>query len=294
MDKVNLFLLGPPRCGTTSLAAFLDGIEGVCFSNPKEPYFFNDDIWKRGCYSIGEYHACFSHASPSDFVFAEGSVFYFYSDSAIRKILQYNPSAKFVVVLRNPIDLVYSLHGKLLSQCDENISDFSVAWNLQSDRRAGKSIPALCADSKVLQYSEMGKIGTRMKFIMSMIPDENLKIIIFDELINNSDAIAKDLLEFIGISPASIPLLPRENSHSINRRNIISNTIKAAVVFKNSVPVIRNFRFGVYSRLLDLSSRPGVRANLSPNVRALLSSEFQPEVRLLSELLARDFSNWLK
>lgn len=43
MSSPNFFILGVPKCGTSSLAWWLSQHPQVWFSRIKEPHFFNDD-----------------------------------------------------------------------------------------------------------------------------------------------------------------------------------------------------------------------------------------------------------
>ncbi len=113
MKKPSLFIIGAPKCGTTALCAYLANHPSVCFSEPKEAKFFHDDfsVEHRLATTEEEYLKCFSHQQASDQVLAEGTVWYLFSQVAVRRILAFNPEAKFVVMLRNPVDLSHSLHG---------------------------------------------------------------------------------------------------------------------------------------------------------------------------------------
>ena len=64
----------------------------------------------------------------------EGSVSYLYYPQAISRILEINPRAKFIVMVRNPTEMIYSYHSRLLAVLEENVNDFFTAWNLQDDR----------------------------------------------------------------------------------------------------------------------------------------------------------------
>ena len=44
MRKPNLFIVGAPRCGTTSLWSYLKGHLEIYMSTPKELYFFDADV----------------------------------------------------------------------------------------------------------------------------------------------------------------------------------------------------------------------------------------------------------
>jgi hypothetical protein len=42
--KPNFFIIGAPKCGTTSLSVYLSEHQEIVMSNPKEPHYFSTDI----------------------------------------------------------------------------------------------------------------------------------------------------------------------------------------------------------------------------------------------------------
>ena len=54
MIRPNFFILGAPKCGTTSVAAWLSEHQEVYMSPTKEPHFFNTDH-KRFLNSLESY-----------------------------------------------------------------------------------------------------------------------------------------------------------------------------------------------------------------------------------------------
>ena len=290
----NFFILGAPRCGTTALAMYLAKCDDICFSNPKEPYYFNDGIWKRGFTTLEDYLQCFSHMQEKHLLVGEGSVFYFYSDQTVRNILAFNPNAKFIVMLRNPIDLIYSLHGKLLAHHDENISDFETAWNAQNDRLKGNLIPSLCNDPKVLQYSEMGKIGTRLNSLTKLIDKSKIHVIIYDDLVSDPQGELVKVLKFLGSSQSHANNFQKENAHRTVTSGVLSKTLKVMNDLKMKTPILRSLTFGLYDKFYQATSMESSRTNLSDDFRDKLVEVYRSEVELLSVMLGRDFSYWLK
>jgi len=43
LTRANVFILGAPKCGSTSLAAWLSQHPDAFVSDPKEPRYFNSD-----------------------------------------------------------------------------------------------------------------------------------------------------------------------------------------------------------------------------------------------------------
>src|SRR6056297_204893 len=98
IKKPNFFIIGAPKCGTTSMARYLGEHPDIFFSDPKEPNFFNTDFSEkiRITTEIKEYLKLFQGADKYRRV-GEGTVWYFFSKEAILYILKFNPEAKFIL-----------------------------------------------------------------------------------------------------------------------------------------------------------------------------------------------------
>ena len=44
MEKIDFFIIGAPKSGTTALASYLDNHEDIYITDPKEPSYFADDV----------------------------------------------------------------------------------------------------------------------------------------------------------------------------------------------------------------------------------------------------------
>src|SRR5881398_3142729 len=111
-----VFIVGAPRCGTTFLARHLKNHPDVCFSKVKEPHFFStadlrnlSDVELEKTVARDYLEKFFPHRAPHS-ILAEGSVTYLYTPHQLRPILRLWPNAKFVVAVRDPMQMVPSLH----------------------------------------------------------------------------------------------------------------------------------------------------------------------------------------
>ncbi|MDN5865524.1 MAG: sulfotransferase, partial [Gammaproteobacteria bacterium] len=152
------FIVGAPRCGTTAMSHYLSRHPQICFARPKEPHFFTSPLIVSGKASlrrdyIGRFFSHCGHAKP---ILGEGSVSYLYSKEALEGIVQVNPQARFIVMLRSPVAMIQSYHARMLLLLQEDVRDFGEAWRLQSLRARGKRIPRTCGDPRCLQYGEIG------------------------------------------------------------------------------------------------------------------------------------------
>src|SRR5882672_4936026 len=104
------FIVGAPKCGTTSLYAYLSRHPAVFMPRVKEPFFFCSDIQTTSMVrSLDDYCALFALA-PLGSMRGEASTLYLFSEVAIPRIMALRPDAKILVMLRNPSDAAYSFH----------------------------------------------------------------------------------------------------------------------------------------------------------------------------------------
>ena len=200
MKKPNFFIVGAPKSGTTALSEYLRAHPRVYMCTPKEPHYFATDIPNyRRVKTEEEYFGLFTAATHEHIAIGEASVFYLYSETAIQNIKKLASNSKIIVLLRNPIDLTYSIHSQLVLSRDENELDFQSAWGLNEARKEGLKIPKYCRDRKVLYYDEIAKLGNQIEKLLNIFPREQVKIIYFQEFIKNTRLIYQEVLDFLGV-----------------------------------------------------------------------------------------------
>ena len=169
-------IVGAPRCGTTTLARLLENHPSVAFSNVKEPHFFSrvdlndlDDDGLREVVSghyLGRY---FPDIDPRAQVMAEASVSYLYAPERLLPLLRLWPDAKFIIAARDPLELIPSLHQRLLYQGDETVADVEEAWRLIPERRQGRKVPRTCLDSRQLLFDEAASLGKHVSRFFEVV-----------------------------------------------------------------------------------------------------------------------------
>src|SRR4051812_29453240 len=101
----DFFIVGAPKCGTTALYEYLASHPYVFMPKTKDPHFFCEDmVGSRHAADLKDYLALFSDAGPDQIV-GEASVWYLFSEVAISKIFALRPDAKFIVMLRDPVEV---------------------------------------------------------------------------------------------------------------------------------------------------------------------------------------------
>src|SRR5271170_3647810 len=112
MRLPEFFIIGAPKCGTTSLALYLARHRQIFIPTIKEPHYFLTDLRRPGRVSNQRsYETLFKRAGAHHRISGEASVFYLLSRAAVPNILCFNPHAKFIVMVRSPLEMVVSLHA---------------------------------------------------------------------------------------------------------------------------------------------------------------------------------------
>ena len=288
----NLFIIGAPKCGTSSMIHYLSKHPQIFVSKVKEPHYFNKDSGHRYYFEEKDYLNLFSEANESHSYLCEGSVWYMYSEVAIEEILRFNPNAKFIIMLRNPVSMFFSLHQELLFGGSEDIKSVKEAWEIQEQRRNGKNIPNGCSDPRLLQYGEACKLGKQAFRVTQKIPEENLIFVLLDDLKSKSDSTYNKILKFLGVAPLSL-----ESYDIINKKKgRISYTLSKFFIFitklKKKFGIKRGL--GVLSALnklnisQDVSNEYGEVELLKP----ILSEYFKKDILLLEKVINKDLSHW--
>ncbi|MCP4662264.1 MAG: sulfotransferase domain-containing protein, partial [bacterium] len=160
MKRPDFFIVGAPKCGTTALYHYLSEHPQVFLPEFKEPHFFAEDLSTPDhiC-SEQEYLELFLPAGDEHRAVGEGSVWYLFSSTAARRIREFAPEAKVIVMFRSPVEMFVSLHNQMMASLYEEERDPERAWALQEARRRGEHLGELCEEPRVLQYGEVCRLG---------------------------------------------------------------------------------------------------------------------------------------
>jgi hypothetical protein len=289
MNRPNFFLLGAPRCGTTSMASWLGEHPQIYMSPEKEPNFFNSDH-RRYRTSLAAYERLFEPARETHLAVGEASVWYFYSTAAVPNILQYNPDAKFIVMLRNPVDMSYSLHDELFFTRHEDIADFATAWKLQEARRAGNRLPTLVWEPKFLQYGKACSLGIQLTRLYERVPSSRVSIVVMDDLRRDPRAVYRSVLSFLGVADDDRTEFSATNQAKVRRWPALVYLDRVAKSVKQIAGIEGGL--GLARRIEAWNQTERRRRPLDCAFQDELRRYFEADICTLERLTGRDFTCW--
>jgi len=294
MRRPDFFIVGAPKCGTTAMQDYLGQHPDIFMPEMKEAHFFGADLDAPVFFrDEKKYLALFTKAQNERRV-GEASVYYLYSKRAATEIKAFAPDASIIAMLRNPVEMIYSLHSQRLYNGNEDIEDFEAALDAEEDRKRGLRLPKDRHLLAGLFYRDVAKYSDQLQRYIETFGREKLKVIIFDELKRNTAEVYKDTCLFLGVDPTFNPLIRVINGNkgvrSVTYRNIIFRPSVLRTVARRVIPdTPRRKIIKVLERVnLKYEERPP----MNPELKQRLKEEFRPEVEKLSHLLGRDLTYW--
>lgn len=288
----NLFLIGAPKCGTTSLSTYLGERADVFVCDPKEPHHFSTDIAWHLTPDRSAYLDLFKAANESHRVVCDASVFYLYSDAAVPAILAFNPAAKFIVMVRNPLDMVVSMHGEARLDGTEDIAEVESAWHARLPRGSEPADSPSLQYPPIMHYQSVAENGRLLNRLYERVNRERVLVIVFDDFKKDTAREYRRVLDFLGLADDQRTCFSVYNTTKpVKWYRLHKLLVRMRTVLKRIGIDIRET--GLITFFIRLSGAEKSRRRLSPEFLHLLSQSFSADIQLLGDLLERDLSPWL-
>ena len=287
--KVDFFIVGAPKAGTTSLYHYLNEHPEIVMSRQKETdYFSDEDLQKQGLYygknrinTLEKYHSLFQNVDQKKI--GEASVSYLFYEDVPQKIKAYNSNSKIIIMLRNPVDRAFShfLMDYRLGLISKSFE--SVLENEKKDIKASLFYQ---------QYIELGQYFGQVKRYIEKFGKENVTIIFYYDFKNHVVKEVQKVYEFLEVdSKYRAKIENKHNTYSMPKNNWI-RLIYSFVSFRkilNRILPKRKVR-KIKEKLFIKSKKP----KLSDVLRARLINLYAHDIKQLEELLSVDLSQWKK
>ena len=302
MKKPNLFIVGHPKSGTTALYNFLRQHPNIFMSPIKEPRFFckdfikeSDLFHKQKCFYLdawsreqAAYLSLFADVK-SEKIIGECSTSYLYSKVAAAEIHKFNPRAKIIILLREPVSFLYSLYSQtafLLAR--ENVKDFKTSISLEKQRKLGQDIPSAIKHPSALFHSERIKYCEQFVRYYDLFGKSNVKVNIYEVFKENNKAVYNEILKFLDVNTNFVPKFDRHNTSQKPRFVSLNKRLKNPALIRKLRNIIPQSIWQKTTQQINkalLKREP--RKPLDPEFQRELMTEFKPEVINIGQLLGK-------
>lgn len=297
--KANFFIVGAPKCGTTAMSEYLRTHPQIFMSTPKEPSYFASDLpGLRYVDDLAEYERLFSRATADQCIIGEASPSYLFSAVAIENIAAYNPQARLLVMLRNPVEMLPSYHAQLCYSSFEDVTDLERAWDLQEQRRQGRLIPARCREARVLQYAAVASFPQQLERAWRHFPRSQTLVILYDDLVRDLPAVYGQVLDFLGVQDDGRREFPVVNRRKAARLAVLNRLLHTPPAWARrwmarlSGSPLHDRLVAVYASILRANTRPSESQGLDPAFRRRLVDFYAADIARLEQILGRQLDDW--
>lgn len=306
--KVDLFIVGAAKAGTTALWQNLSRLSQIHFCPIKEPHYFSGDIdissfrkdfrdqiqmnfqkyfegkplaqkYQAFIRDLEVYQSLYRDAREGQML-AEASASYLWSKVAARNIKAYNPDSRIVMVLRDPVERAFS-HYLMDLRMGFTDKDFisAIKDDMQSKER-------LWGNSSL--YIDLGLYAQQVQRYLELFPSNQILILLHDQLQSQPVYVAQNLSRFIGLEDAEISLAERHNVAKVPRNKLAARIIRQPWLKKisRSKKLVKLMPYA--SKILASRTVP----QITEEEQEYAYSYFSKDIEVLEQMLNLDLSHW--
>ena len=292
----NLLIIGVPKAGTTSIFSYLNLHKDVFGSNPKEPGYFHPLRWGEKLVNIAKYEKAFSGYSNQKYAM-EATPGYFYGGKKVSdKMKNLLPNSKVIIVLRNPVQRLFSFYKYKLS-----LGHIDSGLSFDDYLEKCKSMP-INEKIKKENYDFWGMEGGLYADLLEAWHStygDNIKVCFFDDLVKDRVQFTSDICSWLGIDFENIDSTKMviENKSMLYRSKSLQNF---AISFDKNLVALWNFMPFVkkpFSFAYNLFNSKPHNAVLSSSSRKELENFYEKDIAdtrfFLEQKQISNFPEWM-
>ncbi|MGP4105988.1 sulfotransferase domain-containing protein [Virgibacillus sp. L01] len=272
-----VFLIGAQKSGTTTLASLLDSHPNISVSQPKETHYFTINYdkgidWYKNRFVSSENMLVDASTSYTMARFEHQDKNPVYENIPFR-VYSLNPKAKFIYILRNPIDRAYSAY-----------------WHSVKTDRTNESFGKLIRSNRSL-YLDTSNYSAQLSLWLKFFPLDSFLFIDFKDLKVEPKKTIEKCFEFMEVeSDINInPYIHKNGSYMATTLGKKINRLKITYPFINNINIGKVIPTIIKHKLLK---KPDKITKMDDNDREYLINYFYEKNKRLAELTGLRFEHW--
>ncbi|MCL2934734.1 MAG: sulfotransferase domain-containing protein [Trichodesmium sp. MAG_R03] len=233
--KPSFLIIGGQKCGTTSLYTYLCEHPQILPASRKEVNFFTGNFEK----GINWYLEQFPAEESQDLITGEASPNYIFYPHTPKRVFQFFPKIKLILLLRDPVERAIShyhhnltMNQKIKGKKREPLS-FEEAIE-RENLRIKKDIEKIkiddnynkCYNYNHYSYLTKGIYIDQLKRWMEFVPREQLLILKSEDFFQNPNVLLQEVLNFLDLPGFELQEYKQVNRGVLNIKRKIDNSIK--------------------------------------------------------------------
>lgn len=312
MKLPNFFIVGSAKSGTTSIYNYLKQHPDIFMSPIKETHHFSTDIdsskfrpdyaanlninidsWLNGDQKKEIFHAFVKDwdkylklfkNSENQKAIGEVTNSYLYSKEAAKNIRSKFPEGKIIMILRNPVERAFSHFlmdlksgletGSFLEAFKKDMAKSNKGWGISN------------------VYYEIGMYYEQVKRYLTVFPQEQIKIILYDDYRNDAIKTLKEICNFLNIdSNFEFEFSKEHNKAMIPKSGAVALMMRQKGLKAFAKKIFPKSWKNIISKIFFTNKN---LPKLSVDDRKYLIELYKEDIQKLSQLINRDLTSWVK
>ena len=221
MPLPNTFLIGTQKSGSTSLYDWVSQHPEVCADLGLKDFsfFVKDRYYEKGLSYLSN---MILDIYDNEKIVLHGSVQYIYYKKGLERLKNNFPEGKFILILRNPVERLFSSFTSCTKMQIENEKNILVASIDKRNERLSSSDYDIRSQ---LTYIDHGLYAKQLELFLSFFNREQLFVCFYEDMRNNPTKLIKDLYSFLNINTNFIPKFDVLNKTGIGLRSLFLQKI---------------------------------------------------------------------
>ena len=287
----NLFVVGAPKAGTTSLHALLAGHPDIFMSGLKEPHYFSSvselPAWRGQSGAVtsssgrlmaptvsseAAYIGLFRKAGQRRVV-GESSTSYLSDPATPSKIAEASPNARIIVMIRDPVARAASHHLMFARE----------GWEERSLERAVLDEIERVPSSWAYSYLRNGLYHADLSRYLKEFGDRVL-VLVLEEFARDLQHGMEAVCRFLDVSPREVRETRPHNAHTAPRNRFVAAAMQHDIAWTFGRRVLPG---PIRHRVRDATLRPADKPPLDEDLRRLLVAYYRDDAQATERFIGR-------
>lgn len=292
----NFFIVGAAKSGTTTLYNFL-------LEHP-EVFMPSDELYKEPCFfsqygnlSLNDYAKIYEKSNTQKLI-GDASATYLADEKSANYIHCFKSDAKIIIIIRNPIKRAVSLYNWMVQEGYEYARNFVVALKLEKKRNKLNKKLGMVEKKINYMYFSSGLYYKQVKQYYDLFGKQNVLVLLFSDLISKPQNTFNITCDFLNINHFAYTV--PENKQNKSKQVIhplfqfLIRKINNRLILPIRRRIIKNETKQKQDFLLSLFQINKKNKEIDENILNNLKNKYSNDIKLLSNLINKDLSEWLK
>lgn len=294
----NLIIAGTVKSGTTSLFTYLVKHPQICGSDVKETCYFLPLRYGGSCPDLGDYRKHFRQCGNARYALESTPGYFEGGESLARAIDDTLEGALIIIVLREPVDRLYSFFRYAKAQV--NLAEETSLGQYISECLALPMSERIKQENDVFWGVDGGRYINYLPQWFDVFSSERIRVVFFDDVLNDCVTLLKGIADWLGVCGAeferAVVEIENKTLHYrvawLQKASIRLN--KKLEPFLRRTPSLRRVIRAFYYRLNAKPFKEDVDEQVWARARMLYQSDNRSLAAFLRAQGYRNLPRWLQ